>query len=71
MGNALAFAAYEVIAKKQAVPKLLNGRVDIVTKRNAGKYIPWGVRNKQALTVRFAKQGSAWYFRTTPDYGVR
>ena len=70
MGNAMAYAGRQLLTGK-AVPKRLVGSCDVITKANAGKYVPWGVRNRKALTVRFVKQGGAWYFRTVPDYGIK
>lgn len=70
MGNAMASSA-ALLLNDKSVPKKLLGSVDVVTKANAGKYVTWDTRNKKALKVRFVKSGSSWFWKTTPDYGIR
>ncbi|MFN8222196.1 MAG: sugar ABC transporter substrate-binding protein [Gaiellales bacterium] len=70
MGNAMAYAG-SLIVKGKKVPKALFGRCDVVTKANAARYVPWGVRNRKALTVRFVSKAGSWYFQTAPDYTLK
>jgi ABC-type sugar transport system substrate-binding protein len=70
MGNAMAYAGDQLL-KGKTVPGQLLARCDALTKANATKYVPWPIRNKQALTVKFVKTGGKWYFSTTPDYGIK
>jgi ribose transport system substrate-binding protein len=70
VGNALAWAAKQVIDGKK-VPRSVSASCDVLTRTNLSKYVPWSVRNKKALTVRFVKQGGRWIVKTTPDYSLR
>lgn len=70
MGNAMAYAA-ALLLNKKSVPRKLLGSVDVVTKANATKYVTWDTRNKKPMKVRFVKRGSSWFWKTTPDYGIR
>jgi ribose transport system substrate-binding protein len=70
VGNALAWAANQVIGRKK-VPRSVSAQCDVLTRANLGKYVPWSVRNRRALTVKFVKQGSRWIVKTTPDYSLR
>lgn len=70
VGNAFAYAAYITRVKHQKVPSELSGHVDVITKANIDKYIPWDVRNKQPLAVSFVQQGGQWIIKTTPDFSI-
>jgi ABC-type sugar transport system substrate-binding protein len=70
MGNAMAYAGSEVLKGKK-VPKALYGKCDVVTKANASRYVPWAVRNRKALIVRFVPKAGTWYFVTVPDYTLK
>jgi ribose transport system substrate-binding protein len=70
MGNAMAYAGAQILTGKK-VPKALFGKCDVVVKANASRYVPWAVRNRKALTVRFVPKAGTWYFVTVPDYTLR
>jgi ABC-type sugar transport system substrate-binding protein len=70
MGNAMAYAG-SLLLKGKSLPRLLLAQCDVVTRTNAAKYVPWPTRNKKALKVAFVKRGSATYFVTTPNFGIK
>jgi ABC-type sugar transport system substrate-binding protein len=70
VGNAIAYAAHQHLVRKQRVPKQLVAGVDILTRANVGRYVPWEVRNRRAMSVRFVRQGGQWRIKTTPDYSL-
>ena len=70
MGNAMAYGGAQLLKGKKIASQLLGG-CNVITKANASKYVPWPIRNKKAMTVRFVPKGSSTYFVTIPNYDVK
>jgi ABC-type sugar transport system substrate-binding protein len=71
LGNAMAYAAYLRLAKKQLVPKQIWLQYELLTRANVSKYVTFEERLKQPLKVRLVKVGPKWFVRTTPSYVIR
>ena len=70
MGNGFAYGMYLLLVKHQKVPPEVSSSAYVLTKANSSKYVPWSVRNKHALTVKFVNVGGKWRIQTTPDYNT-
>lgn len=70
VGSGFAYGMYQLLVKDQKVPVEVSSSAYVLTKSNASKYVPWSVRNKKPLAVRFANVGGKWRIITTPDYNT-
>lgn len=71
LGNAMAYAAWRVVAKKQKVPRQVNLTFEILTQQNVNRYATFEQRLKKPEQIKFVQQGGKWVVKATPNYAAR